>query len=1029
MEKGDSVRRKGNPGVVGQLTGHKEARGSRVFWKVNFGGRYQFVPEAELELFEPESQSLLDSLRTGRLATPQDLRRCLTHIKLSGNLANMIYSMEATNTDFHAFQFKPVLKILESPSGNLLIADEVGLGKTIEAGLIWTELQCRYRYNRLLVLCPKTLREKWQRELLSKFNVKAKLADARDVLAELEQSQQSNDGFACVASIQGLRPPRDWEDPDTDRTSAKLARFLRDAEPDQHLIDLLVIDEAHHLRNPNTQTKELADLLQPLAEHIVFLSATPVHNQNTDLLTLLSLLDPETFEHPGAFDRIIEANRPLISARDLLRRPPVDAQQIRNLIDDALAQPLLFGNRQLGAIRDRLNRLNGIDLELCVELASSLDSVNLLSHVVSRTRKRDVQEWRVVRQPYPQFVDMSSTELAFYRLVTDTVTKYAEKMAVTEHFLLAQPQRMMTSCMAAALGRWLAMDEDDHEEDEGEQEDQEVMKRQPLLATIRRRVREDSAASGITVDRLRVEDSKYSCLLKALRSYFDKHPNEKIVLFTTFIPTREYLHTRLQKDGINCLQLSNDRHITKDQVIESFRENSSIRVLLSTEVGGEGVDLQFSRVVINYDLPWNPMKIEQRIGRVDRIGQEADSISIWSILFNQSIDAKIYDKLYHKLGLIKDSLGDFEEILGKELRKLEGDLLSGRLTDEEQELRIMQTSLALEEKRTQERQLEENAHSLLAYGDYVLEQIKSAKQMKRWVSGSDLKYYVLDFIRTNYPAVDYTEDLEQTNTGTLRLPNNFISDFMTYLQAKDMRGVSTSLTRTGTNEKRVAFDIKTNERMKNKGELINQHHPLVTMINDKLNHMTVHPVSAIRLKQSTNGNFSCGLYVVGIHCWAFSGFQTSRLLAYEGRCYATERKILSNEAEVLVQQAMTYGDIWHECSWELELESLTSLSGEILNCLYDRFDETAKERQAKNNDRVDMQISNLKARSTILRRQYQNKVDLYLSTGQEHLLRMWKGKLNKHEVMHQAELNAIQVKRNMTAEFDEVAIALIKMEK
>src|SRR5690606_10948814 len=109
--------------------------------------------------------SPLDMLESRRLGRPIDLRRTLTHVKLSGRLANVIYSMEATNTDFYAYQFKPVLKILESPSNGILIADEVGLGKTIEAGLIWTELRSRFDMRRLLVLCPAALREKWRREL------------------------------------------------------------------------------------------------------------------------------------------------------------------------------------------------------------------------------------------------------------------------------------------------------------------------------------------------------------------------------------------------------------------------------------------------------------------------------------------------------------------------------------------------------------------------------------------------------------------------------------------------------------------------------------------------------------------------------------------------------------------------------------------------------------------------------------------------------------------------------------------------
>ena len=127
--------------------------------------------------------------------------------KIIGALGDVIYSMEATNTDFYAYQFKPVVKILESPTNSVLIADEVGLGKTIEAGLIWTELRSRFDMRRLLVICPAALREKWRYELSSKFRVMAQICDASETLNILRDEEMQLRGFAIVASMQGLRPP------------------------------------------------------------------------------------------------------------------------------------------------------------------------------------------------------------------------------------------------------------------------------------------------------------------------------------------------------------------------------------------------------------------------------------------------------------------------------------------------------------------------------------------------------------------------------------------------------------------------------------------------------------------------------------------------------------------------------------------------------------------------------------------------------------------------------------------------------
>jgi len=132
--------------------------------------------------------SPLDMLETKSLGRPIDLRRTLTHVKLSGRLADVIYGMEATNTDCCAYRFKQVIKALESPTNGILITDEVGLGKTTEAGLIWTELRSRFDLRRLVVLCPATLREKWKRELSTKIGVASQICDARETMGLLRDN-------------------------------------------------------------------------------------------------------------------------------------------------------------------------------------------------------------------------------------------------------------------------------------------------------------------------------------------------------------------------------------------------------------------------------------------------------------------------------------------------------------------------------------------------------------------------------------------------------------------------------------------------------------------------------------------------------------------------------------------------------------------------------------------------------------------------------------------------------------------------
>ena len=160
------MRLKSDPGRTGICTGRVRERAGTCMVQVRFGSSSAtWYPDFELEFIEEPPPEDAEALRTGRFGRAVDLRRKMTHIQLSGRLADLVYSMNTTNTDFYAHQYKPVLSFLESPSRGLLIADEVGLGKTFEAGLIWTELRARVDARRLLVVCPKMLCEKWRLEI------------------------------------------------------------------------------------------------------------------------------------------------------------------------------------------------------------------------------------------------------------------------------------------------------------------------------------------------------------------------------------------------------------------------------------------------------------------------------------------------------------------------------------------------------------------------------------------------------------------------------------------------------------------------------------------------------------------------------------------------------------------------------------------------------------------------------------------------------------------------------------------------
>ena len=158
MNPGDKVRLIANPGRVGVVGNETDGPAHRLRLLVNFlDGDEQFVLKGSLEKVEKEQAGPYQLMASGRYGRVSDLRGAITYYRLSGKLANLIYSLNTTNTQFLPYQFKPVLQFLDSPSSGILIADEVGLGKTIEAGLIWTELRARQDARRLLVVCPAML--------------------------------------------------------------------------------------------------------------------------------------------------------------------------------------------------------------------------------------------------------------------------------------------------------------------------------------------------------------------------------------------------------------------------------------------------------------------------------------------------------------------------------------------------------------------------------------------------------------------------------------------------------------------------------------------------------------------------------------------------------------------------------------------------------------------------------------------------------------------------------------------------------
>ena len=235
---------------------------------------------------------------------------------------------------------------------------------------------------------------------------------------------------------------------------------------------------------------------------------------------------------------------------------------------------------------------------------------------------------------------------------------------------------------------------------------------------------------------------------------------------------------------ISTALIMGDINIDKQAVISEFKKDSGISVLLSSEVGSEGIDLQFCRIIVNYDLPWNPMKVEQRIGRLDRLGQKAQRISIVNLVLRNTVEDRVLYRLYDRIKIFKESIGDLENILGEVTEKLMMDLLDPTLSDEEISKLAMERENAIVNRRALQNDLENQAINLVGFSEHILRQVNDSRDKHRWLSAGDLIMFIEDFFDRNYTGTkiknhdkfDSVKHIHLSQTAQVSL-NDFISSW------------------------------------------------------------------------------------------------------------------------------------------------------------------------------------------------------------------------------------------------------------
>lgn len=671
---GDTVKIN-HDGSIGAVVGVNTV-GATTQYLVVVNGRKMTFFEEQLSSVEMPNENCVYSAK--------EVNALLTARLILNPSISSLYSLNSAKIDYIPYQFRPVLKIVKSDSPRILIADGVGVGKTIEAGLVLKELEARFDIKSVLVICPRPLitEKKWQNEL-KRFGEKFVHIDGKQLRycieeTELDYGEWPSDYQKCIIPYSLFDEAVVCGTATKDGVVKKLDRkSLSDLKPFPKF-DLIIIDEAHHIKNQNTFAYQAAQMFCDSAESIVLLTATPIQLADKDLFVLLNLLRPDLVFDIDSFRHMAAPNPYINEAVKIIRSNQDNWQEL------ALNQLKMAGDTPWGVAMLTTNPLyqkairilnrETIAPEQRVELIGEVESLHTFANIINRTRRRDIGNF-TLRKPETIKVAFTEAQNELYNLLMQTQAEILIKLHGDRgiRFMMTTIMRQAASCIhglkpflqTILTRRFDELDisgldvEDDSNIELGEK----------LYQTMSvPKIKEAVKQILLLAENLDEQDNKLDALINTIKGKQDM-ANNKVMVFSSFRHTLKYLADKLSAFGIRAGVVhggvsDEDRVKLRARFMMDKSEEEAIDVLLFSEVGCEGLDYQFCDCMVNYDLPWNPQAIEQRIGRIDRNGQKSESVSIVNIITEDTIDCDIYDRCLSRIGVFNASIGDSEQILG-----------------------------------------------------------------------------------------------------------------------------------------------------------------------------------------------------------------------------------------------------------------------------------------------------------------------------------------------------------------------------
>jgi len=649
------------------IAGREELGAGQVLRVEDVGG----IQQADV-LFEQGGERRLETVEVSRLRPARDLWERLAagdfDLPLDFLLKQLAYQFPLENsggqlsnsrTELLPHQILLAYDVINLPRRRLLVADEVGLGKTIETGIIIRELMARGEAERVLVVCPAGLTKNWRDELEGCFRLHFEILglDFNDFQPATWERHNR-----VIASIDKLK------------VLPRMERLISGPA-----WDLIVIDEAHHLTRRKsggkvsvTQNYRLADALRMRTRDLLFLTATPHQGESFQFWSLIRLLDDQLFAGPEA----------MLDHRGLLNR--VMVRRTKREVTDAQGNPI-FMRRQVHSQMFTMGMRERRFYETLTEyLKTGYETAGLgqskttsvqraIGFVMTTFQKIMSSSPRAIKQALGrrllvllarqhmvlearQFKGRVSAELAatLLRLTAEmralaaeiekipaSATQRAEADAV-----IARVKQRLARRASEELTEWSL----DAEEDLSEAifSDVEIPDEIQKVSELLRLVPDGT-------------DRKFDTLIRAIEAIRREVPHEKFLIFTQYRETQEFLSDEMGKlYGPGKIALLHGGPLEdKIAAVEKFWDRNGAQFLVSTTAGGEGINLQVCHILFNYDLPWNPMAVEQRIGRVHRYGQQ-DTVQVYNLVAEDTVEQRIYALLEEKLLEIAQTIGKLD---------------------------------------------------------------------------------------------------------------------------------------------------------------------------------------------------------------------------------------------------------------------------------------------------------------------------------------------------------------------------------